>query len=455
MSASIPMTAFALAASIATVGGAGAGPVLAHGSRSHRPHHSLVKRAVRLDVKPLVFGIYPGGAVGTVGQSGTVKPEDPAKRLAALQQLRPANVPFLVRLYAAYHGPDQPSAAQQVGGDVADYTRGGFDVELVITYRPQSGGASADVAAFAQFASDSVQTLGADRGVISLQVTNEANVGGSPNCADGYYAGAQDALIAGVLAAKQEIRRRGFTQLKVGFNWTYVTGLSDRKFWSYLGSHGGRPFGAALDWVGFDVYPGTWGPSLGGGGLQTGTTRFIDDALAQLRANLIVAGIDSHVPLHASESGYPTGPGRTEAMQSKSIEASIMALDSARPAYNVTNYTWFDLRDADSSTQDFETQYGLMRDDYSPKPAFAVYKALIARLSSRVTRGLRARAGARGRRTEPVDQALEVGGRVVDRDRRAGGGAYAVENVSSESPRRTTTGPYSAPHRSGWLLRRR
>jgi hypothetical protein len=28
----------------------------------------------------------------------------------------------------------------------------------------------------------------------------------------------------------------------------------------------------------------------------------------------------------------------------------------------------------------FESQYGLMRDDYTPKPAFATYRSLISRL---------------------------------------------------------------------------
>jgi hypothetical protein len=333
--------------------------------------------------RPLVFGIYPGGAAGTVGPSAPVKPEDPAKRLAALQRLRSAREPFVVRLYVAYNGPHGRSAAQQVGREVADYTRAGLDVELVLTYRPRTGGPGADVRRFADFASAAARWLGRNRRFVSLQVTNEANVGGAPDVADGSYAGAEDALIAGVLAAKQEVRRRGFTQLKVGFNWAYASEMSDRHFWSHLGSHGGRAFRAALDWVGFDVYPGTWGPALPGQGLQAGTTMLIDDALAQLRANLIVAGISTKVPLHASESGYPTGPGRTEAMQSESMKASIMALDSARRTYNITSYTWFDLRDADSSSSSFQSQYGLLRDDYSPKLAFAVYRRLVAKLSRR------------------------------------------------------------------------
>jgi hypothetical protein len=49
----------------------------------------------------------------------------------------------------------------------------------------------------------------------------------------------------------------------------------------------------------------------------------------------------------------------------------------------VTSYCWFDLRDSDSSSSSFQSQYGLLRDDYSPKPAFAVYRRLVAKLTRR------------------------------------------------------------------------
>ena len=129
------------------------------------------------------------------------------------------------------------------------------------------------------------------------------------------------------------------------------------------------------------MYPGTWGPALRGRSPSAGATGFIDHAFARLRAKLITGGIPTNVPLHVSESGYPTGPGRTEAMQSESLTASIMALHAARRTYDITNYTWFDLRDANSSTDSFQTHYGILRDDYSPKAAFAVYKSLVAKLS--------------------------------------------------------------------------
>lgn len=332
---------------------------------------------------PLIFGVYPGGAAGTVGPSGPIKPEDSAKRLSALEQLRAPGRPFVLHLYASYTAPDGWSAAQQVGQQIADYESAGFEIELVLTYRPADGGSSTDVQAFASFVRDAVRAFGPSTSFVSLQVTNEANVVNAPNAADGYYVGAKDALIQGVIAAKDEIRGTGFDQVKVGFNWAYATGRSERSFWSYLGKRGGPGFIGALDWVGIDAYPGTWGHPLGSGTLSVATKTYMDNALSVLRSSYLPLGhIPATTPLYVTENGYPTGPGRTDAMQVTVMTAAITALSQARGAYNVTNYRWFDLRDADSSSSSFESQYGLMTDDYSPKPAFAAYQQLIGGLSA-------------------------------------------------------------------------
>ena len=60
------------------------------------------------------------------------------------------------------------------------------------------------------------------------------------------------------------------------------------------------------------------------------------------------------------------------------MRASIAVVNANRSRYHVTDYRWFDLRDADSSSSSFESQYGLMRDDYTPKAGFAVYRGLVA-----------------------------------------------------------------------------
>jgi hypothetical protein len=331
----------------------------------------------------LAFGIYPGGAAGTVGPSGPVAPENPGLRMAALEQLRPPGRSFVLHLYVGYTGTNGWSAAQQVGQEIAQYGRAGFQTEVVACYRPVDGGSPADVAGFVEFVRETVRSLGPVPGFVSLQVTNEANQGGSPNTSDGYYAGAEDALIDGVIAAKDEIRKDGFGQVKVGFNWAYAADGAERAFWRYLGHHGGRRFVDDLDWVGLDAYPGTWGPSLGGRRLGSETKSFIDGALRALRITYMpLAHISHAVPLHVSETGYPTGAGRTDATQVTVMKAVVDAVYHARGTYNITGLRWFDLRDADSSGSSFESQYGLMRDDYSPKPAFDAYRALVARLSN-------------------------------------------------------------------------
>jgi hypothetical protein len=94
-----------------------------------------------------------------------------------------------------------------------------------------------------------------------------------------------------------------------------------------------------------------------------------------------LAGIPASVALHLSESGYPTGPGRTQAQQVTAMRSAIGAVNAARATYNVTDYRWFDLRDNDSASTSFEDQYGLMTDSYAPKAAFATFHDLVAALS--------------------------------------------------------------------------
>ena len=64
------------------------------------------------------------------------------------------------------------------------------------------------------------------------------------------------------------------------------------------------------------------------------------------------------------------------------MNAAISAINSARAQYNISGYRWFDLRDADSANPSFESQYGLLRDDYTPKPAFAVFADLVSSLGA-------------------------------------------------------------------------
>jgi hypothetical protein len=329
---------------------------------------------------PLVFGIYPGGAVGTVGPSGETRPEVPEARSRALRRLRGGGGrPFVLHLYDSYTRPSDAAAVPpSLASQIADYTADDFQIELVLAYRPEDHGG--DVAGFTDFVRARVRQLAPNPGVAHVQVTNEANVAGAPNAADGAYAGARIALVRGVIAAKDEARRSGRADLQIGFNWAYQRGPAEVAFFSSLRAAGGSAFAEAVDWVGIDAYPGTWGPPMPAGDTAAAARKATLHAIRTLRRRLLpLAGL-SRARLHISESGYPTGRGRSETRQRTVLRAVVRAVAAARAKYGVSDYRWFALRDSDTGDPSFESHYGLTRDDYSSKRAFATYRRLIARL---------------------------------------------------------------------------
>lgn len=332
----------------------------------------------------LRFGIYPGGAAGSVADKPDPAPEDSAARLAALQVLRAANGHLGVHIYTAYTGSTaaDDGTALWMDGEIAAYTAAGLDVELVVRYKPVGGVAATNAAGFAAFVRATVRRYGGNARFTSMQVTNEANLTGAPDASDGAFAGAVSALVAGVIAAKGEVRAGGYSQVRIGFNWASdASDVGGAGFWRTLGRVGGKPFADAIDWVGLDAYPGTWTPVLDVAAplLPQLAGQALDSALSTLRGCLMpAAGLGASVPIHVSENGFPTGPGRSETTQAAVLGEMVGAVALSAGTYNVTDYNWFDLRDSRSDDQNFESRYGLLRDDYSPKPAFAAYRALIA-----------------------------------------------------------------------------
>jgi hypothetical protein len=332
---------------------------------------------------PLRFGITPQVQVGQLG-TGAVPPrvpEDPAKQVAALDRLRPPGAPLVLRLHRFFWSDGEDGVRRFL--DLARfYTSAGFPVELQLRYHPTSA-QEGDIAAWTAFVREVVDKFGPNRRVIAIQVTNEVNLTFSPDSSDGSFKGSKDALIQGVIAAKDEARRRGFGQLAIGFNWAYRSDpSSESTFWGYLRDHGGRQFVASLDWVGLDAYPGTFfPPTETPGGERDGMV----NAFSSFRCYLASAGIPDSIPIHVEENGYPTGdsPDRSEARQAEALQGMVGATQDFRGTYDISDYRWFDLRDSDSTSPNFQQRYGLLRDDYGEKPAFAAYRDLIARLSVR------------------------------------------------------------------------
>jgi hypothetical protein len=333
---------------------------------------------------PLRFGIYPGGPAGSVNPKAPPRPEDPAKRLAALQGLRGDN-PFVVRLYSGWTGD---ARADDVSGwlddEIRQYTGAGLQVELVVRYKPERPDAGSP-AGFAAFVRGLVRRYGGDPAFTSLQVTNEANLDNAPDASDGAFAGAVQAVVDGVVAAKDEAVDRGHDQVRVGFSWAYdERPAASSEFWAQLRRLGGSDFARSVDWVGLDTYPGTWTPQLPSSAALPGQAgAAVTEALRALRdCYLPMAGLGPSTTIHVAENGFPTGAGRGDEMQSEVLDAMVRAVDAVRGTYGVSDYRWFDLRDSSTADTSLESHYGITRDDYTPKAAFHTYRDLIDELSS-------------------------------------------------------------------------
>lgn len=331
----------------------------------------------------LRFGINPAGTAGALGPAVAPVPDSPGRTRQALAELAPPGGPFYIRLNRFFWWLGPPGIRHFM--KLTDrYARRGYLVELQLRYhpRPEQEG---DIDAWVRFVDRVVRKFGANPAVRAIQVTNEVNFFPvAPDASDSYYAGAREALVRGVIAAKRTAVRLGYDQLRIGFNWAYRTDPDrEQAFWTEIGALAGERFVDSLDWVGLDAYPGTIFPPL-----ETPPDGYRDgmvNAMSSLReCYLPLAAIPASVPIHVEENGYPTlEPARSYAEQAEAMRQMVGAVDEFRGNYNVTDYRWFDLRDHRTSSTNFQHQYGLLRDDYTPKPAFAVYRDLVAALSRR------------------------------------------------------------------------
>jgi hypothetical protein len=269
------------------------------------------------------------------------------------------------------------------------YARAGFEVELQVRYHPPQGEAG-DIAAWQRYVRHVVDSFGRDKRVVAMTITNEVNVQFSPNTSDGYYARAEDALIAGIEAAHAEARKHRFRQLRFGFTYAYRFEPSqDAAFFSYLGAHGGKRFRRALSFIGLDFYPGTvYPPAMLPG--DTYRAELTQAAGVVRRCFAPKAGVGPRVPIWITENGVPTGV-LSEAGQAAALAELVHAANDYSRTFNITDYRWFNLRDTNSSGPTtlvgvtFSSD-GLLRDDYAAKPSFGTYRTLIRALGARTRR---------------------------------------------------------------------
>ncbi|WP_406198180.1 hypothetical protein OH807_13750 [Kitasatospora sp. NBC_01560] len=308
------------------------------------------------------FGIYPGGLLGDeTGVIEPASPDDPALIDAALRELQGAAPDFLVRAYRSHPGGACAPAAPE------RYAVDGRRLDLVLQFRESSG----RLDGWLDFVRRTVRTDG--HRIAVLQICEEPNVDLPP--VDGSIPNVRQALVQGVIAAKEEALACGY-DLAVGFNAALDFDPA-ATFWPELGALADERFHRALDYVGLDFFPDVFRPVPAGrlGEVVAGVvTGFRRDDLAK-------AGIGPAVPIRICEHGWPTGPDRTEERQAEVVEEVVRTVAGLAAELAVEGYAFFSLRDADSAGSGIFDRFGLLRDDYSRKPAFAVYRRLVEELT--------------------------------------------------------------------------
>ena len=235
-----------------------------------------------------------------------------------------------------------------------------------------------------------------------FSITNEANFPASPNTSDGAYEGrGRRARARRDRRARRARRdrprgRRGRLHASCGAGRLRAT----RKFWEDIARarDAGVPRGARLRRP-----PGLPGPGVAAGA-----------AAGRVRGRRGGRGADAAAPLLHAEGGARRrgrrcGSARTAtpptSAATRPAQADVARLDRARASTagrassGISDYRWFNLRDNNSDGTDLFAAVGLLRDDYSPKPAYPLFRALVGELG-RAGAGA-ARAAAVRARTRP------------------------------------------------------
>jgi hypothetical protein len=205
-------------------------------------------------------------------------------------------------------------------------------------------------------------------------VTNEANLLDVPFAPDGAYPNALEAMVDGVLAAAQAKGSIGATAA-LGFTTASDTTTTAASFWRRVARRNGEMLSSAIDFAGLTMYPGGFDPQVPS---ATDLAAQTTEMLTSYRTQLSGAGIPETVPIRVCESGWPTGPGRSEQHQAEILRTIVSTVGGLRDELGVTHWELFALRDADSSSDDVFGQFGVLRDDYTPKAAYHVLCELIS-----------------------------------------------------------------------------
>jgi hypothetical protein len=319
----------------------------------------------------LTFGIYPGMTGAERDESSVVMPtvhlDDPARTRQALSSLEGSDRSLLVRGYLVYRGG--PDAAWITPRDLLDH---GEDrrLDVVLCYRSTDG----DVNAWCDYVRRMVARFGA--AAATIQITEEPNNPNAEMGGDGSAPNVREAMIEGVIAATREALARGYP-VEIGVGVTPSFNPAD-DFWPDVARRATPEFLASLDYVGLDFFPDVFRPVA-----LDDIEKAVEWVVTHFRcSNLSSGGIPESVPIHVTEHGWPTGADRPPERQAEILERVVRTIHRLRSKLNITHYEFFLLRDADSTRPEMGYQWGLLRHDYTPKPAFEAFRQMISDLGT-------------------------------------------------------------------------
>lgn len=319
----------------------------------------------------LTFGIYPLSAAGTPFGLAAGPADDYQKIQSALRDLRGDSKKLFSRTYLIY--TKEWEAKMLANAD--RYLKSILLGDLTIGCGDWTKNHEPDVELdnWLGFIRKVINRYGSH--LASLQITNEPNL----SFMEGSKSYIMPALVEGVIAAKKEAQSLNLP-IKIGFGSVPESPASVPRFWENLAKTGSSTFINSVDFVGHNFYVDVFEDQP----LDLKEIpAAVEQTLRHLRENLAAAGIHASVPIRVTENGWPTGKNpvanieRSYEQQSLVLETVIRTIYHLRMEFNISHYGLFGLRDADSSKDDLFHQYGIMRDDYSPKPAYHTFKKLI------------------------------------------------------------------------------
>ena len=316
----------------------------------------------------MTFGIFHGGVADLPDVLATGRPDQPDHVNQALDLLQGAKH-LVVRTYLRYTGKEGEADGSRLptAADLARYACNGRKLDLVLSNWDCTG----NMKQWSRFIESAIDRFGGFSQY--LQICEEPNSFEYPG--DGRFEHSVDGVITGVLTARAKIAERGLP-VKVGFN-AVPSHSEDDRFWSQLARKVDDSFLKSLDYVGLNIYPDVAEPVRGK----------VEDTVEQILVyfrdtTLANARIPASVPIRICEDGWPTGPMRYYTRQADVLEQTIRKIHELGGRININGFGLYCLRDADTANPAYSGQFGIMRDDYSPKPAFEIYRHLIEEFGS-------------------------------------------------------------------------